>query len=244
MISVYYVFDSDSDSEEIENVTIHRKILRCKSDPLNFSSAEFKKNFRISKEMFLTILSEIETKFPPSKGAGLTPKEKLAATLRFLAEGSYQQSVGQDWNVAIAQSTFSVIFRQTLKILEETQCPKRIKLEMDDSEQQEARLYFYEQSGIPGIVMCADGTHVKIIAPKDNRDQYYNRKGFYSLNVLMLSIKVFLLYLKICDHKMAIQYVNAAYSGANHDAHIWAVSGVDNFFAEKYRSGNTVFNVL
>ncbi|XP_052870595.1 putative nuclease HARBI1, partial [Anopheles cruzii] len=193
----------------------------------------FKKSFRISKEMFLTILSEIEAKFPPLKGAGLTPKDKLAATLRFLAEGSYQHGVGKDWNVAIAQPTFSVMFRQTLKILEETQCPKRITLEMDDREQQKARRYFYEQSEIPGVVMCADGTHIKIIAPTDNRDQYYNRKGFYSLNVLM-----------ICDHTMAIRYVNAKYSGANHDAHIWSVSGVDNFFAEKYRSGNRVFKVL
>ncbi|XP_052861358.1 putative nuclease HARBI1 [Anopheles cruzii] len=235
MISAYYVFDSDSDSdsdgEETANIRIQRQILRVKSDPLNLSSSAFKKSFRISKEMFLTILSEIEAKFPPLKGAGLTPKEKLAATLRFLAEGRH--GVGQDWNVAIAQSTFSPLFRQTLKILEETQCPKRIKLEMDASEQKEARQYFYEQSGIPDIVVCADGTHIKLIAPKDNRDQYCNERGFCSLNVLM-----------ICDHTMTIRYVNARYSGANDAADIWVASGVDKFFAEKYGSGNRDFKVL
>ncbi|XP_041769551.1 uncharacterized protein LOC121592211 [Anopheles merus] len=41
-------------------------------------------------------------------------------------------------------------------------------------------------SGIPGVVMCVDGTNIKIIAPTHDRDQHYNRKGFYSLNALMV----------------------------------------------------------
>ncbi|XP_041786439.1 putative nuclease HARBI1 [Anopheles merus] len=90
---------------------------------------------------------------------------------------------------------------------------------MEPNEQQDARRYFFSKSGIPGVVMCVDSTHIKIIAPVDDYDQHYNRKGYYSLNAMI-----------ICDHLMKIRYVNAKFGGANHDSHIWNVSGMDNFF--------------
>uniref|UniRef100_A0A182NT39 DDE Tnp4 domain-containing protein n=1 Tax=Anopheles dirus TaxID=7168 RepID=A0A182NT39_9DIPT len=136
------------------------------------------KNFRVSKDLFLDILKEIETKFPSVKAKGLTPKESRG---KLPARG-----VGKDFNVAIAQPTFSVVFAKCLKILEETLAPKWITMEMEPDEQQEARRYFFAKSGIPGIVMCVDGTHIKIIAPINNRDQHYNRKGYYSLNALIV----------------------------------------------------------
>uniref|UniRef100_A0AAG5DPA1 Uncharacterized protein n=1 Tax=Anopheles atroparvus TaxID=41427 RepID=A0AAG5DPA1_ANOAO len=65
------------------------------------------KNFRVSPESFLAILQEIDHKFPPVRTSwGLTVKDKLVSTLRFLAEGSYQHGVGQDFNQAIAQPSF------------------------------------------------------------------------------------------------------------------------------------------
>ncbi|XP_058122802.1 putative nuclease HARBI1 [Anopheles ziemanni] len=81
--------------------------------------------------------------------------------------------------------------------------------------------------------MCVDGTHIRIIPPMNDRDHHYNRKGFYSLNALM-----------ICDHKMVIRYVNARYGGANHDSHIWSVNGIDDFFANKHQTGDTTVKVL
>ncbi|XP_061497331.1 putative nuclease HARBI1 [Anopheles gambiae] len=104
---------------------------------------------------------------------------------------------------------------------------------MEPGQQQEARRYFFGKSGIPGVVMCADGTHIKIIAPQNDRDQHYNRKGFYSLNALI-----------VCDHKLTVRFVNAKFSGANHDSHIWNVCGIDNFFAEKNQNGEAGYFVL
>ncbi|XP_050079249.1 uncharacterized protein LOC126566774 [Anopheles maculipalpis] len=97
----------------------------------------FRKNFPVSKEIFLDILNEIEPKFPPVRVKGLTPKEVLAATLRFLAEGSYQNGTGKDFNIAIAQPTFSVALTRCLNILEETLAPKYISLSMELNEQQD-----------------------------------------------------------------------------------------------------------
>ena len=119
--------------------------------------------------------------------SSLTPEFKLAAVLRFLAEGGYQNGVGQDCFVGMAQPMVSVVLSEVLDILEEVLCPKWISLQMTQAEKSEARLYFYSKSKIPGIVMCVDGMHIKIAKPKDNPHLFYNRKGFYSLNVMVIS---------------------------------------------------------
>lgn len=41
--------------------------------------------------------------------------------------------------------------------------------------------------GFPGIVGCADGTHVALIRPKEYEETYLNRKNYHSLNVLIVS---------------------------------------------------------
>ena len=107
----------------------------------------FKKNVRESKEIFLDILAEIEPKFPPVKGKGFKPNEILAAALRFLAEGSYQNGTGNDYKITIAQPTFSVAFAKCLNVIEETLGNKWISLAMEPNEQQDPRRYFFSISG-------------------------------------------------------------------------------------------------
>jgi len=33
------------------------------------------------------------------------------------------------------------------------------------------------------VLGCIDGTHIKIMAPRENEAEYVNRKGVHSLNV-------------------------------------------------------------
>lgn len=133
------------------------------------------------------MLSEIKDHVDSCHTNGITAKEKLAAVLRFFAEGNYQYGTGQDFHIAIAQPTFSKALAELLKVMERILCPKWIRLEMTEEEKQRAMRYFFDKTGIPRIVMCVDGTHIKLIPPKIDRNLYYNRKGFYSLNVLLVS---------------------------------------------------------
>uniref|UniRef100_A0A182PWY8 DDE Tnp4 domain-containing protein n=1 Tax=Anopheles epiroticus TaxID=199890 RepID=A0A182PWY8_9DIPT len=146
----------------------------------------FIRNFRVSKSIFNHILSLIAPEISPRHNKSLTAKQKLAATLKFLAQGSYQQGVGNDFTIPMRLSTFSEVLDETLKVMEKC-LSQNISLEMNEEEKTDSRNYFYQKSGITGVVGCIDGSHVRILAPHANPVVYYNRKGYYSLNVLMVS---------------------------------------------------------
>lgn len=132
----------------------------------------------------------------------------MAAALRFLAEGGYQNGVGQDCFVGMAQPTVSVVLSEVFQILEEALCAKWISLKMSEEEKTEARLYFLAKSKIPGIVMCVDGTHIKIAKPTgDNTHLFYNRKGFYSLNAMIVSISFHYLLLLTVKNNLFLRSV-------------------------------------
>ncbi|KAJ8949671.1 hypothetical protein NQ314_008132 [Rhamnusium bicolor] len=57
-----------------------------------------------------------------------------------------------------------------------------------------------------GIIGCIDGSHIKIVAPKNNRNSYVNRKNFHS--VLLQGV---------CDHKMLFTDVYTGEVGSLHD---------------------------
>jgi hypothetical protein len=47
-----------------------------------------------------------------------------------------------------------------------------------------------DNANISGIMMTIDGSHIQIKQPSSNGEVYYNRKGFYSLNVQGISFIV------------------------------------------------------
>ncbi|XP_058821147.1 putative nuclease HARBI1 [Topomyia yanbarensis] len=222
-----------AEQEQIDLLRQHRKNLRFSSDPMQLSDDSFIKSFRLSKEAFRYVLTEIQDEFPYARKSSLSAQEKLAACLRFFAEGNYQYGAGQDFHVAIAQPTFSKVLTDMLGILERKLCPKWISLEMSPEEQRRAKLNFYRKSGIPGVIMCVDGTHIRIIPPSQDRNLFYNRKGFYSLNVLI-----------VCDDQQRIRFVDSSFQGSNHDSHIWRVSSARAFFEHQHRNGDVNTKIL
>ena len=51
---------------------------------------------------------------------------------------------------------------------------------------------FFKKTDFPGVIGCVDGTHIKILAPnKEDQHLYYNRKGFFSLNAMIVRMLIF-----------------------------------------------------
>lgn len=151
----------------------------------NFS---FIKLFRLSRETFKKLLDDTQDQFVVhSKSSAIPPILKLAVTLRFLAEGSYQRGVGQDYLIGMAQATVSVVITEVLNILETFMCPKYIKFELSEAEKKESKAHFYSKFGFPGIIGCIDGTHISIIRPNTNEHHYFNRKQYHSINAMIVN---------------------------------------------------------
>lgn len=48
---------------------------------------------------------------------------------------------------------------------------------------------FYEETGFPGVIGAIDCTHIRIKRPKREVEScYYNRKGYHSKNVQLVSL--------------------------------------------------------
>ncbi|XP_017472155.1 PREDICTED: putative nuclease HARBI1 [Rhagoletis zephyria] len=187
--SIGFYINSHEETEETRIETVERRLLKDASNPLEMNPIMFQRNFRLSKESVIYILTEIENKLRVRKRKSAIPDiVKLCTTLRFLAQGSYQQSVGNEALLGLAQPTVSIALTETLSALQTTLCNKWINSKYTEEEKRRAKNYFFETSGIPGVIGCIDGTHVKIVAPDKNLQHlYYCRKGYFSINAMIVS---------------------------------------------------------
>ncbi|XP_062556580.1 putative nuclease HARBI1 [Armigeres subalbatus] len=225
----YWFSDDESDSGEDDSgpYRLERRRLRDISNPLDLPHDSFMEYFRVSKELFRYLLYFVEDKLGGVKSTSVPATLKLSAALRFFAEGSYQNGVGNDMFAGMAQPTLSKILTSVIDVFEAELCPTVIQFPVSDEEKSEIKRGFYERTGFPGVIGCVDGTHVKIFKPmKDIQHLYYNRKGFHSLNVMI-----------VCDHQQIIRYVNANSPGANHDSFIWNNDPLDGVLHQKYLNG-------
>ncbi|XP_053950076.1 uncharacterized protein LOC128858112 [Anastrepha ludens] len=97
-------FDDSSDDERLVELARSRKQLRDASKHLEMASTEFLKNFRLSKEPFVNLLSSTENQLQQCTRAKLIPNIlKLATVLRVCAQRSYQLSIGNEGMLGLAQ---------------------------------------------------------------------------------------------------------------------------------------------
>lgn len=165
-------------------------------------SLRFSRHYRVNKAAFTYLLQMLTESLPPAKKkCAIPPIVKLSACLRFFAEGGYQKGVGRDYEVAMAQSTFSEVLSEFLNALEVSLCSKWISYPTREENRISAQ-EFYRKFGIPGVLGCIDGTHVTTIAPKEGKHLYYNRKGRFSLNVTLVSFK----YMYVAFHRTYILF--------------------------------------
>lgn len=148
----------------------------------------------MNKPAFKYLLDVLTLHIPANrKSFAVSPLVKLSGALRFYAEGGYQTGIGKDCDVSVAQCSLSKVLTEVTDIFEEHLCPRWIAFSRTEDEKRKIALNLYVKHGIPSVIGCVDGTHVRIIAPSSNKHLYYNRKGYYSLNVMLVSsLTVFL----------------------------------------------------
>ncbi|KAI8119473.1 putative nuclease HARBI1 [Lucilia cuprina] len=220
---------------------VRRRILRDASNPMEMPESSFIGLYRLNKSAFSMILNQIA---PLIKNTTIPPTIQLAATLRFFAVGGFQGVIANAMNISIGRSTMCKVLWNVANILESHICQAWINMEMDDDEINASKTYFNEKYGIQGVIGCVDGTHVRMRKPETDESLYYNRKGYFSINVMIVSqmfslkIQFYICFIiKVCDYKMRILAVDGCRPGSCHDAFIWNLSDARNFFEENNHNG-------
>ena len=106
----------------------------------------FRQRFRLTKEAFVDLISQI--KIAGHLSTSIPATLQMAATLSLLACGSFQHSVGDDFLLGMAQSTICKIVNHITKEIERKVCPKYIKFMPAESSQ--CKEYFMRKYKLPG----------------------------------------------------------------------------------------------
>ncbi|XP_018406199.1 PREDICTED: uncharacterized protein LOC108782420 [Cyphomyrmex costatus] len=96
--------------EERQKLKLMRRYLRDVSDPFSVPESQFLQLYRLSKECALDLCNNLRPYMPQEQRSTAIPLElKVLATLNFIASGSYQRRVGQDFLSCMSQASMSKI---------------------------------------------------------------------------------------------------------------------------------------
>lgn len=202
----------DEEIEDFDNIVNRRPHnIQQRPNHLNYwDDIDFRIRFRISKNTFQHLLALIEEniRYPTNRNHALNPFEQLLVCLRFYATGSFLISIG-DFS-AIHKSTVCLITRALCLIKQDF-----IKFP-EDQEKIAIQQGFYSIAAFPRVLLIIDGTHVRIQSPGgDQAEQFRNRKGYFSLNVMIA-----------CDHQLKIRQIVARWPGASNDINVFMNSAL------------------
>lgn len=193
---------------------------RERIDVLNeLSDTELIRRYRLDRAgiVFVTDLVRPVLLRPTATNKALTPEHKVLITLRYLATGKMQLCNGDD--LGVSQQTVSRVITETLDALSAPHILKRFIKFPANQDLQQKKTEFRDVAGFPEVVGVIDGTHIRIMRPRQFEAEYVNRKRYHSINVQV-----------VFDAKYKITDLEAKWPGSVHDARILNESGLKRMF--------------
>lgn len=122
----------------------------------------------------------------------------------------------------VSQSSVSRIVRK-ISVLFAQHLADYVHLPRTEAEQRNNIVRFSEMHNFPTVAGCVDGTHIPIKSPGgDNAETFRNRKGFFSLNVQVVS-----------GPRLEILDIVVRHPGSAHDSLIFDRSSVRVVFEQR-----------
>eukprot|EP00697_Spironema_sp_BW2_P009426 gnl/Spiro4/24289_TR12063_c1_g1_i1.p1 gnl/Spiro4/24289_TR12063_c1_g1~~gnl/Spiro4/24289_TR12063_c1_g1_i1.p1 ORF type:complete len:441 (+),score=77.26 gnl/Spiro4/24289_TR12063_c1_g1_i1:550-1872(+) len=153
-------------------------------------AAEFRKHFRLSRETFSFIVGRLETEPEFNNNSSLAQTDaavQLAIVMFRLAGSGLTRSAAVQFNVSsgfVAKSQRRVLAAFLRVFGYFIALPAADELPALDA--QFEALSHNHRHKLPGCIGALDGTHIPIVAPPQNRSEYVNRKGFFSIATMAL----------------------------------------------------------
>lgn len=212
LIDVNEQIEHVEDALDVFNVGVHPKVYGEHVDPFElYSDTQFRKRYRLKKETARFVITLVEDRLQPihgNRGRPVPASVQVLATIRYLGKGAYEEDVGDIHS--FHQSTLSRIVRRVVTAIA-THRDRFIYMPQTAEDVRKTKQDFFNIANCPSIIGAIDGTHVKIRSPGGEYPLLYmNRKGFYSINVQVVS-----------DAHCRIRDIVARWRGSIHDARIW-----------------------
>ena len=179
-----------------------------------WTDREWKKNFRVSRITFHFLCRELAP-FLTKRHVVRKPlsvDQRVAMCLWRLGTNVEYRTISHLFGVGL--STVCVAVHEVCNVLVEHFRSKYIKIPSGQGLRSVID-GFESKWDFPQCVGAIDGSHIPIIAPKDNPLDYYNRKGYHSVVLQAL-----------VDHNYKFLDVYVGWPGSVHDARVLANSGL------------------
>uniref|UniRef100_A0A3Q2G3V4 DDE Tnp4 domain-containing protein n=1 Tax=Cyprinodon variegatus TaxID=28743 RepID=A0A3Q2G3V4_CYPVA len=184
-----------------------------------FNPQQWIENFRMSYRTFKWLceslrphVSKAETKMPQP----IPVEQKVGAVLWFLGTTSDYRTIAHLFG--ISRASLCIFVKDVCEAICFHLTPQFIKLPTD-IEARNITESFKEKWGYPTCIGAIDGSHIPIVAPKESRVDYFNRKGWYSINMQAL-----------VDDRYMFRDLCIGWPGSTHDAHVLVNSHLYQFW--------------
>lgn len=196
------------------------RIFRDRTQPLDlYDDDELFRRFRFPRMELLAVIDRYSNDLQPfaTRKGSLPPSLQIMIALRFYATGSFQEVVGDIFGVS--KATVCMCIRRVSQVLSNS---LNGVVSFEDQRGADAtKRQFFDRFGMPGVIGCVDGTHVRIVCPSQYEGVYVCRKGYHSINIQL-----------ICDYNLKILNTVIKHPGSAHDARILRESMVFHAFEQ------------
>ncbi|XP_033747150.1 putative nuclease HARBI1 [Pecten maximus] len=232
LVIIEELFDSSDDEDSSVTVPLHfglialsmpderAKIRRYAEEVIPMYTDEvFRRLFRMSRDTF-SVLVDFITECPDwqrhhTGGYDPIPVDKqLYVTLWYLGGTDTINKIADRFG--IGEASVIECRKRIIKTILNHLKSRFIKWPSPGEMAEEADV-FSQRNGFPGIIGALDGTHIHISKPKDHPQSYFNRKGYYSIQMQA-----------VCRHDMRLTHVFVGYPGSCHDARVLKNSDIWN----------------
>ncbi|XP_066288575.1 uncharacterized protein [Branchiostoma lanceolatum] len=174
-----------------------------------FSDEKWMENFRMTKATFDYLCEKLQPRLSRRHTRFRIPvsvPKRVAVALWYLATGCDYRTLSNLFGVG--KSSVCTFVHEVCKALVEVFKDRCIKLPKGDH-LREVVSGFEEELNFPQCAGVIDGTHIPIIAPKEDHCDYFNRKGWHS--VILQAV---------VDHSYRFLNINVGWAGSVHDARV------------------------
>ena len=170
---------------------------------------------RLSPERFdhlLSLVMPMIIKHDTAFRKAISPAERLALTLRFLASGESQQSL--TFSFRMGKATVSKIISETCDAIIQV-LSQHVNPPQSESDWKRIVVDFEDLWNMPHVIGAIDGKHIRMECPANTGTLYHNYKGFFSMVLLTA-----------CDARYCFTLVDIGQYGSNNDSGVLAKSSL------------------